>query len=180
MKKAFVAFGMLLVFASCGGSSPISPTPNPTPTATATPVPTPTPEPPEIACTPVPPVIYGFLVKVHDDQGWKQILDSRPQIRDRAYCNSIGYPGEICVVRDENDPQAVTCANRVTGKAKDTMRYGPTWDWNGKPCRAIGEGGDEPGCKNHPTNQFLVFAFGPGDYTACAENNVGCKTYTVE
>ncbi len=91
MKKAFVAFGMLLIFVSCGGSSPIDPIVTPTPTPT--PVATATPEPPEIACTPVPPTIYGFIVKIHDDQGWKKILDSRPQVRDRAYCSSVGYPG---------------------------------------------------------------------------------------
>jgi hypothetical protein len=178
MKKVFVAFAMLLVFVSCGGSSPIDPIPTPTPTPT--PVPTATPEPPEIACTPVPPPIYGFRLKIHDDFGWKKILDSRPLIQDTAYCTSVGYPNySQCVVRDENDPQAVTCANRVTGKATDTGRYGPKWTWNGMPCRAIGEGSDDAGCKNHPSNQFLVFAFGPGEYTACAENNMGCNTYTV-
>lgn len=179
MQKTLTTLGVIVLLFGCGGS-PSGPTPQPTPTATPTPVPTATPEPPEIACTPVPPPIYGFRLKIHSDFGYKKILDSRPLIQDVNYCTSVGYPSfSICVVRDENDPQAVTCANRVAGKASDTGRYGPTWSWNGKPCRAIGEGTDDPGCKNHPSNQFLVFAFGPGEYTACAEKNLGCNTFTV-
>ena len=49
-----------------------------------------------------------------------------------AYCASIGYPGEICVVK-----------------------------------------------RNHPTNQFLLEAFGPGDYLACGENGV-CNGITIK
>jgi hypothetical protein len=169
-----------LVFCSCGGSTPATPTPTPTPTAVPTPTPTPTPDP-DTLCIPDPPPIYGFVVKVHADFGFKKILDSRALVADVTYCTAVGYPGyQICVVRDENDPQAVTCNNHVTGKAADTGRYGPTWSWNGQPCRGAGDGSEGPGCKNHPTNQFLVFAFGPGDFMACAEGGQGCRTLTIK
>jgi hypothetical protein len=165
----------------CGGSSSVSPNPvptnaAPTPTQTAAPA-----EDPLIACTPAPPPIYGFIVKIHDDLGYKKILDSRGLVQDITYCTAVGYPNyNICVVRDEMDPQAVTCNNRLTGKAEDTGRYGPTWFWNGQPCRPIQDPASGPGCKNHPTNQFMLFAFGPGEYMACAEGRRGCKTLTIQ
>src|SRR5512145_2731573 len=160
---------------SCGGG-PADPTPVSTPTPIPKPPPTPTPDP-AIACTPDPPPIYGFRLKVHDDQGYKKILDSRSLVMDKAYCTAIGYSNyDICVVRDENDPQAVSCNNHVAGKAEDTRRYGPTWFYHGALCRPIGDDSLAPGCKNHPTIQWLVFAFGPGEYMACAAGRQGCNT----
>jgi hypothetical protein len=118
-------------------------------------------------------------VKVHADFGEKKILDSRALVGpDAQHCASIGYPGDVCVVRNEDDPQAVTCNNLVMGKATDTARYGPTWYGNGRPCRGIGEGGYDDGCRNHDSNQFLVFAFGPGTYEACATTGV-CNAIVI-
>jgi len=167
----------------CGGPNPAT-TPTtpaaPTPAATPTPAPTPTPTPSATACSnPSPPPLYTFRVKIHLDQGYKKVIDSRVMVgRDEAYCASLGYPGEICVVRNEEAVDAVTCNNFVAGMASQTGRYGPNWYWNDQPCRPIGEGGDAPGCKQHPTNQFMVFAFGPGIYSACGDNDRVC--YGIE
>jgi hypothetical protein len=173
--------------AGCGGPNP-STTPNPvssttpTPAPTPIPVPTPTPTPAEIACNnPSPPPLHTFRVKVHSDLGYKKILDSRVMVGyDAAYCATLGYPGDICVVRDENAPDAVTCNNFVAGKSSQTGRWGPNWYWNDQPCRAIGEGGDAPGCKQHPTNQFMLFAFGPGTYAACGDDDRVCKEIVIK
>src|SRR5512145_3343173 len=176
--RALVIVGVLAI-AGCGGSSS---GPGPVPTALPpTPVPPPPTSDPAIACTPDPPPIYGFLVKIHSDLGYKKILDSRGKVKDKDYCTAVGYSNfDICVVRDENDPQAVSCNNHIAGKAEDTKRYGPTWFYNGAPCRPIGDGSDAPGCKNHPTNQWMLFAFGPGEYMACAEGRLGCNSITIE
>jgi hypothetical protein len=82
-------------------------------------------------------------------------------------------------VRRDSDPQHTTCTNLVSG-ISDTGRYGPNWFYNDHtPCRAAGEGGNDPGCRNHETNQYLVYAFGPGKYTACHENAV-CSDFIVQ
>jgi hypothetical protein len=107
-------------------------------------------------------------------------LDSKPIVQDAAYCAAIGQGGSQCIVKAEDDPQFMSCNNAVVGKAADTGRNGPTWFWNGQPCRGIFSGGDAAGCKNHESNQFLVYAFGPGDYMACDAAGRGCKTITVE
>jgi hypothetical protein len=123
---------------------------------------------------PSPPPLYSYRVKVHLDQGFKKVLDSRVMVQGASYCASLGYPGDICVVRDENALDAVTCGNFLSGSASQTGRYGPNWYVNDVPCRGIQEGGDAPGCKQHPTNQFFVFAFGPGIYSACGDNDRVC------
>jgi hypothetical protein len=188
--RAIVGSGILVISAlfsiSCGGQSPATipnpAGPAPTPTPTPVPVPTPTPTPSEIACgKPTPPPLHTFRVKVHSDMGYKKILDSRVLVgRDAAYCASLGYPGDICVVRDENAPDAITCGNLVAGLSSQTGRYGPNWYWNGEPCRPVGEGGDDPGCRQHPTNQFMVFAFGPGTFTACGDEDRVCFGINVK
>jgi hypothetical protein len=121
---------------------------------------------------PKPPPIHTFRVKIHDDRGYKKILDARALVGpDAAYCAAIGQVGDICVVRNEDDPQSVTCNNLVVGKSNEYPRYGPEWYWNDQICRGVGEGDNAPGCRVHETNQFLVYAFGPGIYTACAPSN---------
>jgi len=180
-----VGLGAVIVgiLAGCGGGGSVS-TPNPVPTvaATPTPAPTPTPTPAAIACgKPTPPPLYGFRLKVHDDQGFKKILDSRVLVgRDAAYCASLGLPGDICVVRDEHADDAVTCGNLVAGLSSQTGRYGPNWYWNDKPCRPAGEGEQEPGCKQHPSNQFFALAFGPGTYTSCGDNDRVCHGIEIQ
>ena len=172
---------------ACGGGSPAT-APNAASTPPpvllpVTPVPTPTPVPENLQkdtyCVPAPPPFVTMRVKVQTDLGWKKVLDARALVGpDTNYCSSIGQPGSVCVVRTEDDPQAVTCNNLVVGIADDTGRYGPTWFVNDTPCRAIGEGGNDPGCRNHDTNQFLVYAFGPGVYAACAHNI--CKELEIK
>jgi hypothetical protein len=170
--------------AGCGASSGSAPNPVPSPTLqplpTPTPAPTPTPTPPAIACgSPAPPPLYSFRVKVHADQGYKKVIDSRVMVRDQAYCNKLGYPGDICVVRDEGAIDAITCGNLLAGIANQTGRYGPNWYWNDQPCRGIQQGGDGPGCKQHPENQFFVFAFGPGVYSACGDSDRVCHGIAI-
>ncbi len=181
-QRLVVAAWLAMALAGCGGSDTVGPEPVPTPT------PTPTPSGPDsmtdpnspIYCTPPPPPLYTFRLKVLSDQGWKKVLDSRPMVgRDAAFCASQNQPGDICIVRTEDSPQAVTCNNAVTGKASDTGRYGPTWYWNDLPCRGIFTGGEEAGCKNHQENQHLAFAFGPGVYKACGANG-RCHSFEVK
>lgn len=156
-----------VALAACGGGSS-SPTVTPTPVPTPTPAPTPTP----LACNPSPPPLHSIKVKVHDDSGWRKILDSRPRVVNAgespgSYCELAGFGfWPFCFNRDENDPQAAACDSMSVGQALDTGRWGPTWYYNGEPCTAVGE--TTPGCRNHPDNQFLVIAKGPGEYAACA------------
>jgi hypothetical protein len=174
----------LTVLTACGGGSNPATTPNPVPSAVATPTPAPTatPTPAAIFCgKPIPPPLYGFRLKVGNDLGYKKVLDSRPLVgRDAGYCGELGFGGDICVVRDEHADDAVTCGNFVVGMANQTGRYGPNWFWNDKPCRPIGEGGDEPGCKQHPENQWFAFAFGPGTYSACGDHDHVCHGIEIQ
>jgi hypothetical protein len=177
MRKNLSSVLLAFSLAGCGGDPATAPDPAPTPTPapapTPTPVPTPTPEnlDKDTYCVPNPPPFSSMRVKIHNDLGWKKVLDARALVGpDAAYCSSIGQPGSVCVVRNEDDPQSVTCNNLVVGRAEDTDRYGPTWFFNDRKCRGIGEGDNDPGCRNHEDNQFLVYAFGPGVYAACAHN----------
>lgn len=186
--------GAAMMLASCG-SSPVGPTPSPTPIPTAVPTPPPTPSPSTtdpsspVYCVPAPPPLYTFRIKVFADVGYRKLLDATPQVKDKAYCTAVELPGDICVVRTEGDPMAVTCGNAVAGIASDTRRYGPTWykadrhpkDTGsfGKLCRPPTDTSDELGCRNHETNQFLVWAYGVGYYTGCGANGA-CHTFFVE
>jgi hypothetical protein len=169
---------------SCG-SDPAATTPSTVPSPIAIPIPTPTPTPAaenlqtDTYCVPNPAPLHNVRVKVQSDRGFKKILDSRGLVGpDANYCAAIGQLGSICVVRDEGDPMAVTCNNLIFGKA-DTGRYGPNWFWNDQPCRNAGEGDNEPGCRNHETNQFLVYAFGPGVYAACSADGI-CNSIEIQ
>jgi hypothetical protein len=166
---ALVAVAALVMSVRCGGSStpPTQPTPPPTPT------PTPTPTPVALSCNPTPPPLYGIRVKIHEGEGsFRKVLDSRPLVVNvDGYCEKVvGESGRFCVVRREGEPGAADCDRMAVGKAGDTGRWGPTWIWDGKPCTAEGE--TTPGCKNHPNEQFLVIAKGPGKYAACASPDV--------
>ena len=163
----------LATLAACGGGSS-SPTANPTPVPTPAPTSTPVAVSPGV-CNPTPPPLYGVKVKIHDDSGFRKILDSRPQVVNTtsspSYCQQAGFGnGAFCFNRQEDDPQATACDSMSVGQALDTGRWGPTWYYNGKPCDAVGD--TTPGCRNHADNQFLVIAKGPGEYAACANPNV--------
>ena len=163
----------LVTLVYCGGGSS-SPTGNPTPIPTGTPAATPTPvaDSPGL-CDPTPPPLYGIKLKIHDDSGFRKILDSRPQVVNvDNYCErAVGTSGAFCYPRNEGgDLQMFACDSLAVGRSPETGRWGPTWYYNGKPCAAVGE--TTPGCKNHQDNQFLVIAKGPGEYAACANPNV--------
>ncbi|HXK10979.1 MAG TPA: hypothetical protein VMT70_15125 [Vicinamibacteria bacterium] len=172
IRVAWVLTGIaaLALTCSCGGGS--SPSGPPTVAPTPTPVPTATPTPPESVCNPTPPPLYGIRVKVHQDSGFRKILDSRPLVVNmNGYCESaVGLSGAFCVTRREGDDQAWACDYLAMGQALDTGRWGPTWYWNGLPCTS--EGDTTPGCRNDPNNQFLLIAKGPGTYAACASPTV--------
>lgn len=185
MLKSNVSLLLLtLSLISCGGSPATAPstvaTPAPIPIVAA---PTPAPKPENLQtdtyCVPMPPPLFDFKLKVHQDFGYKKILDSRALVGpDAAHCASINAGGTVCVVRREEDPQAATCNNLVVGKA-DSGLYGPNWfDSDDRLCRPAGEGGNDPGCRQHETNQYLVYVFGPGRYTACSASAV-CTTIEI-
>jgi hypothetical protein len=159
----------------CGGGSN-SPTGNPTPVPTAVPTPTATPTPnagpalpPGMTCFPTPPPLYGIHVKVLVGTSGRKTLDSRPRVINmNGYCESVGFAGFFCFTRREDDPQAAACDYMIMGQASDTGRWGPTWTADGKPCTP----GANPGCENHPENQFQVIARGQGLFSACAADHI--------
>jgi len=157
----------LVVSVGCGGSSSTPPT-SPTPAPTVAPTPEPTAVP--LSCNPTPPPLRYIRIKIHSDSGYRKILDSAPVVQNvDNYCQRVGVPGqEFCFTRFEDDPQRPDCDRMAVGIA-DTGRYGPTWRYEGQPCR---DSGSEPGCYHHEDNQFLVIAKGTGEFTACAAPDV--------
>ena len=127
---------LTLCFISCGGDPGTAPNAVPTPVPVPIPVPTATPSPSaanlqeDTYCVPAPPPLADLRVKVHQDFGFKKVLDARALVGpDAAHCASINTGGTVCVVRREDDPQATTCNNLVVGKA-DSGLYGPNWFYN--------------------------------------------------
>lgn len=120
---------------------------------------------------PTPPPIDLFKVVIHNDQGYKKVLDSTALVYGREYCTEIGFTDgrSRCPSRPEGHPQVEACNEFLVGRAKDTGRIGPTWTYNGLPCL---ESSDDGRCVNHYDNQFLVFVFGPGTARACPEQGV--------
>jgi hypothetical protein len=115
-------------------------------------------------------------MKYQQNQGRRKTLDATPQVvnTDDDYCGRTGQDGDFCFTRLEGDPQRADCDMMAAGMASDTGRYGPTWFFEGGPCRdTVGEG--ESGCSNHPDNQFLVIAKGTGIVAACS-NDVPTET----
>jgi hypothetical protein len=89
-----------------------------------------------------------------------------------SYCAKVGFDwrAAFCDTRQEGNPQRPACDALVVGRATDTGRYGPTWEWDDRPCQAA-ETGQAEGCVNHGSNQFLVIARGEGELLACASND---------
>jgi hypothetical protein len=149
-----------------------TPPPGPGPTPTPTPGPTPTPTPPPSAggCgNPLPPPLWKINAKIHIKGPNRYTLDSTPIVHDKEYCAKIGFTdGRIdCPVRTEGTPDRVACEAYVIGYATDTKRPGPTWTRNGNLCT-----GAMTDCENHPDNQFLLWAYGGGNYQACSKDGV--------
>jgi len=87
---------------------------------------------------------------------------------------AIGFTDgrRFCPPRPEGHPERAACDAALVGAAADTGRIGPTWTVNGQPCVFAN------GCENHPTNQFLVFAYAAGTYQACASGICGALVLT--
>jgi len=170
VKLASSCLAVLLPLGACGGSSD-SPTVTPTPVVTPTPAPTSTPV--AASCpAPTPPPLRYRAIKVHNDLGYRKVLDTKPLVENvDGYCGKVGLSANarFCETRPEDSPERAGCDYMAVGRAKDTGRYGPTWFYEGRPCAA---GPDQPGCTNHESNQFLVVAKGPGEYAACAADEV--------
>jgi hypothetical protein len=126
---------------------------------------------PEGCSPPLPPPVERLRVVIHNDQGWKKVLDSTPLVYGREYCVAIGFTdGRLfCPPRPEGHPETEACNEVAVGRARDTGRVGPTWTFNGAACQA---GASEGVCVNHSDNQFLVFVFGSGTAQACTASGV--------
>ena len=158
-----------------------TPAPKPTPAPTATPAPappsaptpeaTPTPPPSAGACgNPVPPEVSRMNTKIHMRGPNKWTLDTTPLVGpDGDYCRKIGYTdGRLfCPIRTEGTSDRIACETYAVGIAKDTGRPGPTWYRDGQLCT-----GETSGCENHEDNQYLLYVYKGGLYTACTRGGV--------
>jgi hypothetical protein len=106
--------------------------------------------------------------KIHIRGPNRYTLDSTPIVHDAEYCRKIGFTdGRVdCPVRTEGTPDRLACEIYAIGYAADTKRPGPTWTKNGEFCTG------HNGCENHEENQFLLYSYVPGKYTACSKDNV--------
>jgi hypothetical protein len=73
-------------------------------------------------------------------------------------------------VRTEGSRDRVECENWRVGKAKDTGRGGPTWQYRNGETVEYCKGLKVNGCENHPENQYGLLADRGGTYVMCAEN----------
>jgi hypothetical protein len=174
-----VAGGGVLTIAgllSCGGDNPVTPTT----TTTTTTTPTTTLPSSGLHCSPTPPPLYRVTIKIHGGGDGRRVLDSRPWVINvNGYCEKHnGKGGAFCPAAAEGAPDAVDCDKMAMGQAADTGRWGPTWKYKadgGSPAQPCGEN-PNPGCINHPDNQFLVIAKGSGVFQACADPSIPLST----
>ena len=170
---ALVVFAVGL--AGCGGGSgPITqPTPVTTTTTTQPPKPTGIVLPAGMVCDPTPPPLFRYVVKVWSGSckpGEGCLLDSHPVVQNvDDYCGRAGFGSswKFCETRLEGNPQRQACDYLLVGQAKDTLRWGPTWYGENRPC-----GTDLSNCSNHPSEQFKVHVKGPGEFMACVDEKV--------
>ncbi len=147
-------------------ATPPTPTPTPTPPPNPAPTPTPTATPPpnNSGCgDPLPGPIGRVDAKIHIRGPNITTLDSTPLVGpDAEYCLKVGFTDgrRFCPVRPEGHPERFPCEQMIAGKAADTGRYGPTWRRDGGFC-------DGTYCENHPDNQYLLWVYKSGKYTAC-------------
>jgi hypothetical protein len=166
---ALIGTAALLALVGCGSDSttPSSPA---TPVPTATPAPTPTPA--AVTCNPTPPPLYGIKVTIRDAGGYRKTIGAEPLVANYdGYCGKVGFdPNQgFCTTRTASDPGKRACDSLAVGASADTGRYGPAWFWEGRACTQTGE---QQGCENHPTDQFLAYAKGGGEYAACAAASI--------
>ncbi len=159
--------------------SPTGPAPTPTPAPTAAPTPAPTPTPPPgggNGCGPPLPGPIGRINAVVHIKGPNiTTLDSTILVGpDADYCRQVGFTDgrRFCPVRAEGNPERGPCEQLISGTAEDTGRYGPTWRRNGALCDGVN-------CANHPDNQYLLWAYTSGTYTACV-HEVYCGEVDVD
>jgi len=169
---------VVAALAGCGSGTPSQPNTSPTPIVSPTPTATPTPSgivlPPGMVCSPTPPPLYGFKVKVHDNSGDRKVLDSKPLVVNvDNYCERTGQgSGRFCDTRLEGNDQRTACDYLMTGTSPATGRWGPSWTWNGKPCGTLASDETFTSCANHQENQFMAVAKTTGMYEACASSEV--------
>lgn len=168
--RALVLVAAAAVCVHCGDNpaSPVNP-PTPTPTPVA---PAPTPTPAALGCSPTPPPIYGMRLAVLDGGSYRKLLKATPLvINTDEYCGRVGFDANqwYCETRPSWDPLRVACDQAAVGRAADTRRWGPMWFAEGGACTATG---NQPGCENHESDQFLVYAIGRGEFEACAAPNI--------
>jgi len=173
IRLAYLALAAVLVLAACGGGSQaFTPSPVPTPVATPTPTPEPSPEPtPSTSCRPVPPPISRVKVKIHLKNREFWTLDATPLVGPALhYCRNVGFTDgrQFCTVRPEGDPMRAECEAWAVGQAEDNGRGGPTWfNPEGEHCNGAGSL-----CANSADNQYMLWVYKGGEFTACAANGV--------
>ncbi len=122
---------------------------------------------------PYPEPIHHFNAKVHTRGPEYYTLDSTPIVGpDANYCAAIGYTDGRgwCPVRTEGSRDRVECENWRVGKARDTGRDGPTWQYKNGEALEYCKGLKVNGCENHPDNQYSLLAARGGTYVMCAQN----------
>ena len=171
LRRTHLALAAALVVAACGGSNYAS-SPSPVPAPAPAPEPTPGPEPtPTTSCRPIPPPVARINVKIHLKNRDFWTLDATPLVGpNQSYCNRVGFTdGRLyCAVRPEGDPERLECEAFAVGRAEDTGRPGPTWT---NPSDALCTG-PESLCVNSDDNQYMLWIFRGGKFTACAANGV--------
>jgi hypothetical protein len=162
-------------FLACSNNDNGSTTPTTTPVITSPPVTL--PDSPG-TCSPTPPPLYRMLITIQSSNGHTRTLKVVPHVPNvDKYCDRVGFGSyKECPVRADSDPQKLACEGLVLGKATDTGRWGPTWSYiaNTEPAHAC-VGGD-PGCQNHPSDQYLVITNGTGQFFATASGTVPLST----
>ena len=166
LKTAFGISMMVVTAARCGSNSSAPPTsPTAVPTVAPTPVPTPVGIvlPAGMVCDPTQPPLLRLKVVEWRRHGNGWVLDSSPEVPNvDHYCDRVGFGNwKFCFTRPEGHPQRVACDYLVTGTAKDTGRWGPTWTVDDVACDG------RAACINHPDEQFKAIARGSGLYEAC-------------
>jgi hypothetical protein len=144
------------------------------------------------ACDPTPPPLYRIIIDIQDTQSsggaeaslpappaaHTRILHATPHVPNTdGYCDRVGFGSyKECPVRRDGDPQKTACEGLVLGQATDTGRWGPTWKYSLEYEPAHYCMGSDPGCTNHPSDQFLLIAKGAGQFFAIASPTVPLST----